>query len=103
MDFRNGMVRLAYNKNFKDMKDDYIKTVATRIGRYEKFLENKKFFAGEQVTFVDFPMYEMLYQHKVLDPSLLENCPNLNAYMTSKDYPNVPFNNKMASFGNTLF
>ena len=34
-----------------------------------------------QVTFVDFVMYELLDQHRILEPTILEDSPKLKAFL----------------------
>ena len=65
-----------------------------------------------QLTVVDFVMYELLDQHRIFDPSLVEAHDNLTkfmkrfeelerikAYMASDRFMKGPLNNKMAKFG----
>jgi len=101
MDFRNGWVRLCYcgfvGKDFQKEKPAYLE---------------KPWFAGKSLSFPDFHMYELLDQHKMMDPDCLKNYPNLQAfvarfealpeiaaYMKSPKFMAKPINNKMASFG----
>ncbi|XP_043226535.1 glutathione S-transferase Mu 5-like isoform X2 [Amphibalanus amphitrite] len=112
MDFRNGWVRLCYNPNFDDMKEGYLKSVKDVIAKFSKFLGDRQWFAGENLTVVDFVMYELLDQHKLLDATLVEAHDNLTkfmkrfeelepikAYMASDRFMKGPLNNKMAKFG----
>lgn len=112
MDFRNGLVQLCYNPKFEELKDGYLKKVKSTIERFSKFLGDNKWFAGENLTMVDFVMYELLDQHRLLDPTLLEPHDNLTKflarfeqlepikkYMESDRFMKAPLNNKMAKFG----
>ena len=58
-------------------------------------------------------MYELLDQHRLLEPTCLKDTPNLEkflshieelpkikAYMASERFMSAPLNNKMAAFGN---
>ncbi|CAI9740327.1 glutathione S-transferase Mu 3-like [Octopus vulgaris] len=111
MDFRNGFVRLCYGPNYDKNKPEYLKSVHTSLQDFEKYLGKHTWFGGEKVTFVDFPMYELLDQHKAFDCKLLENYPKLNAFLKrfeelpkikayhqSKEYVKLPINNKVAHF-----
>ncbi|XP_037079986.1 glutathione S-transferase Mu 5-like [Pollicipes pollicipes] len=113
MDFRNGLVQLCYNPNFDDLKDGYLKKVKSAIERFAKFLGDHEWFAGGNLTVVDFVMYELLDQHRLLDASLLEPHDNLKKflhrfeeldaikkYMASDRFMKSPLNNVAAKFGN---
>lgn len=111
MDFRNGTVRLAYNPNYEEIKDEYFTGLKPMLDRFESFLGDKKWFAGDNVTVCDFPMYELLDQHKIMKPGFLDNYPKLSAfcgrfealpaikkYMSSNKFMKRPINNKVAAF-----
>lgn len=112
MDFRNGFVRLCYT-NFDEMKPDYLKMLPNTLKQFSDFLGDRKWFAGDKITFVDFIMYELLDQHRQFDSKCLDDCKNLTdflnrfealekiaAYMKSPRFMKAPINNKMAKFGN---
>jgi len=112
MDFRNGLVRLVYNPNFKTIKTAYLKELPAKLAAFDKFVKDKKFFAGDEITVVDFHMYELLDQHRLMEPGCLKDCTNLSAfmdrfealseikkYMESDRFMKWPLNNKMAQFG----
>merc|ERR1711874_272741 len=103
MDFRNGWVRLCYNPDFDNLKEDYIKGMTSKLERFSKFLASKSWFAGDSLTFVDFVMYELIDQHKLLVPDCLkpfmakfEALPKVAEYMKSPRFMKTPINNKMA-------
>jgi glutathione S-transferase len=112
MDFRNGIVRLCYNPNFDQLKADYLGKLPTTLKMFSDFLGKGDWFAGANITFVDFVMYELLDQHRILEPDCLKSYPNLSAlldrfeklpkieaYMKSSRFMKNPINNKMAKFG----
>jgi glutathione S-transferase len=84
-----------------------------KLQEFENFLaDNEWFGAGKSVTFVDFVMYELLDQHRILAPEVVANYPKLTAfldrfealppikeYMSSSRFMRTPINNKMAKFG----
>ncbi len=41
----------------------------------------RSWLIGEQITYPDFHLYEMLDQHRQLDPDCLKAFPNLEAYI----------------------
>lgn len=112
MDFRNGLVRLVYNPNFKTLKVAYMKELPAKLAAFDKYIGDKKFFAGEEITVVDFHMYELLDQHRLMEPDCLKECkklaafmdrfeaiPEIKKYMQSDKFLKWPLNNKMAQFG----
>merc|ERR1712178_253366 len=112
MDFRNGWVRLCYNPDFDNLKDNCLTNLDTKLDQFSRFLAKKTWYAGECLTFVDFVMYELIDQHKFLAPNCLKKYPNLEAfqtrfeelpkiaeYMKSSAFMKTPLNNKMAKFG----
>lgn len=112
MDFRNGLVRLVYAPDFEQKRPEYVKDVQTKLTRFSAFLGGRKWFAGDSLTFPDFIMYELLDQHRVMEPTILDGTPNLKqfldrfealpevkAYMSSDRFMKAPLNNKMAKFG----
>ncbi|XP_062570302.1 glutathione S-transferase Y1-like [Saccostrea cucullata] len=111
MDFRNGVVRLCYNRDYEKLKEDYFNNVKDKLKSFESFLGSKPWFAGENITICDFPMYELLDQHKLMKPGILDDFPNLvkfterfealpkiKAYMASDKFMRRPVNNKVAGF-----
>ncbi|XP_060081351.1 glutathione S-transferase Mu 4-like [Ylistrum balloti] len=113
MDFRNGTVRLCYNQDYDQLKGAYFERLLKVIlPSFEKFLGANDWFAhGDNVTACDFPMYELLDQHRLMKPDCLEDFPNLTAFLKRfedlqqiKDYMQCPqfiarpVNNKVAKF-----
>ena len=113
MDFRNGWIRLCYNSDFVNLKDDYLKELPKTLQRFSDFLGANPWFAGKSLSFVDFAMYEMLTQHKMLVPNCLlkmeniqkfldrfEALPRIAEYMKSNKFLKAPINGLMAKFNN---
>ncbi|XP_068589232.1 glutathione S-transferase Mu 3-like [Cebidichthys violaceus] len=111
MDFRNGFVRLCYS-DFDKLKPEYLKTLPGVLKQFSDFLGDRKWFAGEEITFVDFILYELLDQHRMCFPKCLDDFKNLKdlvdrfealekiaAYMKSDRFMKTPVNNKMAKWG----
>ncbi|KAK7101905.1 glutathione S-transferase Mu 2-like [Littorina saxatilis] len=109
MDLRNGVVGMAYNPNYEKMIKEY--EYKDILAGYEKWLSNKTWFGGENVTVVDFPMYELLDQHRLMIPGCLDKYPKLTdfmkrfealpkikEYMASDKFMKRPINNKCAKF-----
>lgn len=103
---------LCYNPQFEGMRAEYVKGVGVKLNRFSQFLGSRPWFAGDRITYVDFLMYEMLDEHKVLEPSILdgyknlqdfcarvEELPRIKAFIKSPKFIKYPLNNRMASFG----
>eukprot|EP00092_Neocalanus_flemingeri_P004998 GFUD01005374.1.p1 GENE.GFUD01005374.1~~GFUD01005374.1.p1 ORF type:complete len:230 (-),score=49.64 GFUD01005374.1:77-733(-) len=112
MDLRNSIVRLVYNPEFDTLLPQYIENLPAVLESFSKFLGPKPWFVGQKITFVDFPMYELLDQLRLMIPNCLTNYPKLiqflerfeklpkiAAYMKSPRYMAAPINNKHAKFG----
>lgn len=112
MDFRNSFVRMCYTDVDK-MKAKYLEELPATLKQFSDFLGERKWFAGDKITFVDFLMYELLDQHRMFHPTCLDDFKNLRdlldrfealekiaAYMKSDRFMKTPVNNKMAKWGN---
>ncbi|OXA49673.1 glutathione S-transferase Mu 1 isoform X2 [Folsomia candida] len=68
-----------------------------------KFLGNKKWVLGDQISYVDFMLYEILHQYSLYDPKYLSPCgallklkanfeelPAIKKYMASPEYIAAP-------------
>lgn len=113
MDLRNGFVGICYSnaEKFKENRETYVKNATAKIAALDKFLGDKSFMAGSKLTVCDFHLYEMLDQHLVFEPSILNDFPKLTEYhQRFQELPGIkeylktgkvkatPLNNKMASF-----
>ncbi|KAK7135817.1 hypothetical protein R3I94_014479 [Phoxinus phoxinus] len=112
MDFRNGFVQLCYG-DFDKTKSCYSEKLPGTLKQFSDFLGDRKWFAGNKITFVDFVMYELLDQHRMFDQECLDDYKNLRCfldhfeslekiagYMKSSKFMKTPVNNKMAKWGN---
>ncbi|XP_027238183.1 glutathione S-transferase Mu 3 [Penaeus vannamei] len=112
VDFRNGFTRLCY-REYDTQKDAYLEALPKTLKLYSDFLGDRKWFAGDNLTYVDFIMYELLDEHLVLDSGCLKDFKKLQEfhkrfeelepikkYMASPKFRKSPLNNKMAKFGN---
>ncbi|KAL3197903.1 hypothetical protein MRX96_044629 [Rhipicephalus microplus] len=114
-DFRMNWVRLCYNPDFEKLKGDYLKNLPASLKAFSDYLGTHKFFAGDNLTYVDFIAYEMLAQHLIFAPDCLKDFTNLKAfvdriealphvaaYLKSDKCIKWPLNGDMASFGSRL-
>ncbi|CAH3192690.1 unnamed protein product [Porites evermanni] len=111
MDWRKKFTGLCYNPDFDKLKEGYIKDIKATIQQFSDFLGERKFLAGEKITFVDFILFEVLDEHLLFEASLLDAHVNLKeyrsrieeltsiaAYRKSEKFKAHPINNKMAKF-----
>ncbi|NWV09295.1 GSTM3 transferase, partial [Ptilonorhynchus violaceus] len=113
MDFRMSLVMVCYNPDFEKLKPGYLEQLPGKLKLFSNFLGDRKWFAGEKLTFVDFLMFDVLDQNRIFEPKCLEPFKNLKdfmdrfgalekvaAYMKSSRFQKMPINNKMAKWGN---
>ncbi|XP_075052048.1 glutathione S-transferase Mu 1-like [Mixophyes fleayi] len=113
MDFRFELVSITYNPNFETLKGPYLEKLPIALSRFSRFLGERLWFAGNKLTFADFLMYDVLDQHRMLEPKCLQNFKNLQdfltrfealpaiaAYMKSPQFMKTPITNRMAYWAN---
>nr|QCU71299.1 glutathione S-transferase Mu 1-like protein [Eremias argus] len=113
MDFRMSLVMVVYNPDFEKLKPGYLEQLPGKLKLFSKFLGDRKWFAGDKITFVDFLMYDVLDQNRMFEPKCLDQFKNLQdflsrfealekiaAYMKSSRFMKTPINNKMAKWCN---
>ncbi|KAJ8301663.1 hypothetical protein KUTeg_020650 [Tegillarca granosa] len=111
MDFRNNLMKLVYNPDFEKIKTDYLKKLPGALETFQNFLGDNPWFAGQKITVCDFHIYELLDQHRIMEPGCLdkyqkltefmdrfEALPNIKAYLASDECIKRPINNKFAPF-----
>ena len=80
-DFQVGFVRLCFNPNFTDERQVYPRDVKVPLKRFCDYFKDKKWVAGDTLTYVDFRFYEILDKLRVFEPALLEGYPVLKDYL----------------------
>ncbi|KAM7171475.1 glutathione S-transferase Mu 1-like [Macrochelys suwanniensis] len=113
MDFRMSLAMICYNPDFEKLKPGYLEQLPGKLKLFSQFLGKRKWFAGEKITFVDFLMYDVLDQNRMLEPKCLDQLQNLKdflnrfealekiaAYMSSSRFMKTPINNRMAKWSN---
>uniref|UniRef100_A0A3P9IUP1 glutathione transferase n=1 Tax=Oryzias latipes TaxID=8090 RepID=A0A3P9IUP1_ORYLA len=112
MDFRMSFIRMCYT-DYENLKPEYLKTLPDVLKQFSDFLGNRKWFAGDRLTFGDFIMYDVLDQNRIFLPTCLDAFKNLkdfldrfesleriSAFMKSGRYIRTPIHNRMAKWGN---
>ncbi|XP_063300497.1 glutathione S-transferase Mu 2-like [Pelobates fuscus] len=113
LDFRMGLVHIAYSPQFETLKGPYLEQLPTALARVSKVLGDRQWFVGDKITFIDFVVYDVLDQHQMLEPTCLQNFQNLQdflnrfealptiaAYMKSPRFMKTPIHNRMAFWAN---
>ncbi|XP_013202417.1 glutathione S-transferase P-like [Microtus ochrogaster] len=107
-DLRLKYITLIYTK-YEEGKDDYVKVLPGHLKPFETLLSQnqggKAFIVGDQISFADYNLLDLLLIHQVLAPGCLDNLPLLSAYvarlgarpkikafLSSPDHVNRPIN-----------
>lgn len=83
MDLRNRTIGMAYRPpggDYEAALPQYEKTLRSHLARYESFLGESPWFAGDAITACDFVMYELLDQNALMVKGVLDAFPRLAAY-----------------------
>jgi len=117
IDLRQGFTKLTYGGasqglDFKKAAPAYAANIKSSLEPFEAFLGDNKWLAGENLTWADFILWELLDQYLLFKPGCLSELPKLAAYhQRFKDEPKIkkfmkspkffkgPCNNKMADWG----
>jgi len=109
--------RICYDPNFETLKVEFLKNLPNMLELLSKFLGDCEFFAGNNITYVDFMAYEILEKFNLFAPEIVGKFQNLKQFMTriaalpaiakylnSDDFADVKkgFNGDMAKFGSKL-
>ncbi|KAM3914073.1 glutathione S-transferase P [Leptodactylus fuscus] len=83
-DLREKYFKLIY-LDYDYGKADYIKALPAELGHFERLLASnnggKGFVVGDQISFADYDLVELLRNHLVLAPDCLSAFPLLSAYV----------------------
>nr|22GS_A Chain A, GLUTATHIONE S-TRANSFERASE P1-1 [Homo sapiens]22GS_B Chain B, GLUTATHIONE S-TRANSFERASE P1-1 [Homo sapiens] len=107
-DLRCKYISLIYT-NYEAGKDDYVKALPGQLKPFETLLSQnqggKTFIVGDQISFADYNLLDLLLIHEVLAPGCLDAFPLLSAYvgrlsarpklkafLASPEYVNLPIN-----------
>ncbi|KAM3139531.1 hypothetical protein pb186bvf_008367 [Paramecium bursaria] len=111
-DFKEFFVSYVYDaENFEKNKEQTIKNVNEWFTIYEKALGDNQFVTGDNITYIDFNLWEMLDEISVFHGETFPKYPKLVAYhkriaelpaiaeyMNSPHYMKRPFNGETAAF-----
>jgi glutathione S-transferase len=71
-----------------ELKEMFEKNCPQKLEQISKYLENKKFLLGDQPTYVDFILYEIIYGFQTFDVKLLQQYPALDTF--KKTFEAIP-------------
>jgi glutathione S-transferase len=83
MDLRNGTVGMAYGPaggDYEAALPAYEEALRDHLAKLSRFLGYSPYFAGENLTVCDFPLYELLDQNELMVNGVLSAFPNLKAF-----------------------
>ncbi|GFS39625.1 glutathione S-transferase Mu 1 [Nephila pilipes] len=111
-DLRWSLRNLVVRDDFESSKIEFIKNIPQQLDAWEKFIGDRKYIAGNYITYVDFLAYETFDYYKFFHsssfcdfPSLLvyrdriQNLPELLEYFSSPVYKKWPLFGPGAKFG----
>ncbi|XP_070574581.1 glutathione S-transferase Mu 1-like isoform X4 [Ptychodera flava] len=99
------MVRHFYNPKWLEIKADFVKSAGKMLKEFSDFLGEYPWFAGQNISFADFAMYELIDQLLAVDAAILDNHKNLqalpavDAYRKSDRFISRPIHGKLSKFG----
>ncbi|GFU01718.1 glutathione S-transferase Mu 1 [Trichonephila clavipes] len=88
IDLRSALYNLCNSDHYKSLKMDFIKTIPDKMKPWEKFLGDRKYLGGDNITYVDFTAYDCFEMYTLFQNNALDGCPNLQAYQ--KRMRNLP-------------
>nr|KAF6324581.1 glutathione S-transferase pi 1 [Myotis myotis] len=84
-DLRCKYATLIYT-NYEAGKEDYVKELPGRLKPFETLLSQNQggqaFIVGNQISYADYNLLDLLLIHQVLAPSCLDSLPLLSAYVS---------------------
>ncbi|XP_070575708.1 glutathione S-transferase Mu 1-like [Ptychodera flava] len=76
-DIRIKMATAAFDPKWEELKPGIVKYAGEMLTSYSDFLVGNKWFAGDNLTYADFVMHELLDRFLMVDSSLLDGYKNL--------------------------
>ncbi|XP_039261909.2 glutathione S-transferase class-mu 26 kDa isozyme 47-like [Styela clava] len=111
-DIRVGFVRYIYGADLYEKIDELRKNQSGKVDLMEKYLKDRKFLIGNDLSFLDFALFETFDHHRLFFTDIFDQSPNIQNYMkrfeslprianylSSARYKKFPINGSMASWG----
>ena len=112
LDWRSKQSQTFYNPDYDNLKAAYLEGLKENVQALSKFLGDRDWLVGSNLTYVDFLAYEWLDVNRLFSPGLLDSVPNLqkyverlealpnvSKYMKSSKFLKWPINGPMAKWG----
>jgi len=81
MDFiRVCLATYAFKTDYKTKREEFLKGLPDKLKGYSDFLGNNKWVAGNNITYADFNLYEILDWLNTFEPGCVDKFANLSAY-----------------------
>nr|XP_042895694.1 glutathione S-transferase Mu 1-like [Parasteatoda tepidariorum] len=80
IDFRMKFFATLLTADFEKTKKEYLEKVPDQLKLISAFLGNRKFLAGDYLTYVDFMAYDTFDFNVLLSQNILDHFPALKAY-----------------------
>jgi glutathione S-transferase len=89
-DLRSWFVKVTNDDDFPKAKAEWIKNLPAELKLISEFLGNKPYFAGNNITYVDFLAYEFIGTYNFIVPEVVGKFPNLVKFLDRIDtLPNI--------------
>ncbi|GFQ94115.1 glutathione S-transferase Mu 1 [Trichonephila clavata] len=111
-DLHYGLVYLVKSHDYEAAKKEFVKNLTNQLQLWENYLGDRKFLAGDNLTYVDFMAYDVFDFIRIIHESALDgfpalqafqnrikNIPELQDYMKSSMYIKWPIFDPNVKFG----
>jgi len=84
-DFKMLFFKLMFNPNYETDKAKYPDSIKAKLALFEKVFAKRPWLAGDNITWLDFVLYESLDVNSMFVPGILDEFPKVVAYKTKID------------------
>jgi len=84
-DFKMLFFKLMFNPNYDTDKAKYPDSIKTKLALFEKVFAKRPWLTGDNITWLDFVLYESLDVNSMFVPGILDEFPKVVAYKTKID------------------
>nr|XP_039261466.1 glutathione S-transferase Mu 1-like [Styela clava] len=80
-DIRVGLIRFMYDADLYKKIDELRKNQSEKVDLIEKYLKGRKFLIGNDLSYLDFALFETFDQHRLFFTDIFDQSPNIQNYM----------------------